>query len=198
MDLTKFPEKIIIFLGKHKIFFGVIIPIFLFLILLLFTKNLEISLTVLLNFISIPGFIITIFVLENTEENKRIVNNFLNEIENKELIILENDIKELGNSIYLSDAYFKEITKNKSRYSKEILTFNISINKYIDIYKELESHEKVQDFLRYMRECNTMTLFKDIRTYDSYLKVVRPLYIFICIEIDKKSKARLKKVGDKK
>ena len=198
MDLIKFPEKITTFLGRHKVIFGCIIPFVFFIVSLLFTKNLGISLTRLLNFISIPGYIIAIFVLDNTEENKRVVKKFINELGNSELIILENDIKILGNSICLSSAYFERVIENKEKYNEEIFKFNLSINKYIDRYKDLKDCNEVQNFLRFMSNGNTMTLLQNVKTYSSYLKVVQPLYFYIDIEIDKKSKARLKKIWDKK
>lgn len=168
-------------------------PIGVLVISFLFTKKLELSNVILLECLSIVGFFITIFVLENIEKNKIIVDKFLIELGNKDLIIIENDLKILGKSICLSNVNFEEVTVNKAKYSEEIFEFNLSIRKYINIYEDLKVYKEVQNFLRYISECNVMALLQDVRTYDSYVKVMEPLYVFICIEIDEKSKGRLKK-----
>lgn len=198
MNVTKLPEKITTCFGKYKVFFGCIIPLVLFGIFFLFTKDLKYSKTIVLEILALVGFIIAIFVLENTEKNNMIVDNFLNELGNQELIIIENDLKILGNSICLSNISFENVNENKAEYSDKILRFNLAMKKYIDKYQDLNNHKEVQNFHRYMHDYNRMALLQDIRTYDSYIRMLEPLYMLISVEIDKKHKDRLKKTGDKK
>lgn len=190
------PEKTILFFSKFKIIIGIIIPIIILFALYVCTGNFDFSKTIVLDFLAFSGFIITIFVLENTEKNKRIVNNLLKEITNQELIIVENDLKVLGKSICLSIISFEDVKKDEARYYKEILEFSISLKTYVDKYSELKKHNEVQNFYRYMNGSNIASLFLDLKVYDSYIRTIQPLYLLINSEINKNSKKRLKKVGE--
>lgn len=189
-------EKMLAHVSKNKVLYAIFIPLLIFAVVILFTKDFDRTTKIILDILSIVGFIVTIFVLENTEKSKQVVDNLLNEIWNQEITIIENDLKEAGKFICLSNIPFDKVEDVDPVFAEKMLRFNLSLKKYTNYYESLKSYSEVQNFYRYMKHSNTISVLKSKQVYDSYIKIVEPLYVLIDSEISKNSKERLKKMEE--